>query len=62
MEYDKGIRHGQNITYYITGQTRYSGLYKNDRQDSVWCYYDSTGKLAEKVLYKNDKIVKKLPH
>jgi len=61
MEYDKGIRQGINTTYYISGIKRYTGFYKNDKQDSTWSYYDSTGRLAEKVLYKADRIVKKLP-
>ncbi|MES2678494.1 MAG: hypothetical protein V4635_01355 [Bacteroidota bacterium] len=61
LHFDKGLREGPNQTYFITGGKRYEGFYKNDMQDSVWCYYDSTGKLAEKVVFKNDVIVKKLP-
>jgi hypothetical protein len=61
MHYDKGLRHGPNIAYYENGRKRYEGVYKLDHQDSVWCYYDSTGALAQKVLFKEGKIVKKLP-
>jgi len=61
LHYDKGLREGPNMTYFITGGKRYTGFYKNDKQDSVWSYYDSTGKLAQKVVFKNDIIVKKLP-
>ena len=41
-------------------ERQYEGFYKGDMQDSVWVYYDSTGKLAEKVLYSRDKIIKRL--
>ena len=61
MHYDKGLRQGPNITYFENGKVRYNGFYKLDKQDSVWCYYDTLGKLAEKVLFKNDRIIKKLP-
>lgn len=61
MHYDKGLRQGPNITYYEHGPKRYEGFYKNDNRDSVWCYYDSIGNLAEKVLFKNNAVVKKLP-
>lgn len=61
MHYDKGLRHGPNIAYYPDGKKRYEGVYKNDKQDSIWCYYDSLGVLAEKVLFKESRIVKKLP-
>ena len=61
MHYDKGLRHGPNIAYYENGEIRYSGFYKNDEKDSVWSYYDTIGKIAEKVLFKDDKMVKKLP-
>ena len=60
MTYDKGVRTGLNIAYYNTGKKRYEGTYKNDRQDSVWTYYDSAEVVVEKVLYKEDQIVKKL--
>lgn len=61
LHYDKGLRHGPNITYFTSGQKRYEGFYKDDRQDSTWSYFDTTGKLSEKVVFKNSKIVRKLP-
>jgi hypothetical protein len=61
MHYDKGLRHGPNNTYYENGKLRYTGRYVLDRQDSIWDYYDSLGNLAEKVLYKNDRVLKHLP-
>ena len=61
MHYDKGLRHGPNKAYFESGKLRYEGFYKNDEQDSVWNYYDTLGAVAEKVLYKNNRIVKKLP-
>ncbi|MCC6370717.1 MAG: hypothetical protein IT236_06925, partial [Bacteroidia bacterium] len=59
--YDKGLRHGPNITFYENGKTRYSGMYKNDFKDSVWSYYDSTGKMIEKLVFSKDKMVSRLP-
>jgi hypothetical protein len=61
LHYDKGLREGPNVTYFENGKIRYEGFYKNDQQDSVWTYYDTSGALVEKVLYKNDRAVKKLP-
>jgi antitoxin component YwqK of YwqJK toxin-antitoxin module len=61
MHYDKGLREGPNATKYENGGTRYEGFFKNDLQDSIWNYYDEKGVLVEKVLYKKDRIVKKLP-
>ncbi len=61
MHYDKGLRHGPNLTYYTDGKLRYSGFYKNDYKDSVWCYYDSLGAMVEKIVFKNDKFIKNLP-
>lgn len=58
MHYDKGLRQGPNMVYYETGKLRYSGFYKNDRQDSVWTYYDSLGKANKKVIFKADRIIK----
>ncbi|MCE3229722.1 MAG: hypothetical protein K0S32_4273 [Bacteroidetes bacterium] len=62
LHYDKGQRQGPNIAYYEDGKTkRFEGSYKNDVRDSVWTYYDSIGKPLEKMLFKDDKVVKKLP-
>jgi antitoxin component YwqK of YwqJK toxin-antitoxin module len=61
MHYDKGKRHGPNITYYEDGKKRYEGFFKLDKKDSIWNYYDSLGKVAVRVLYKNDLIVKRFP-
>jgi MORN repeat protein len=61
MHYDKGLREGPNMTYYADGKPRYIGFYKNDRKDSTWAFYDSLGILLEKVVYKEDNIVKKIP-
>ena len=60
MHYDKGKREGPNTTYFTNGRVRYTGIYRNDVRDSIWLYYDSTGTLAERVLFKSDRIVKKL--
>ncbi len=61
LHFDKGLREGPNITYFENGKIRYEGYYRKDVRDSVWLYYDSIGNLAEKVLFKDDRMVKKLP-
>jgi len=61
LHFDKGAREGLNATYFKNGKKRYEGIYKKDKQDSIWNYYDTTGVLAAKVLYRRDSIIKKLP-
>ncbi len=60
MHYDKGLRHGPNITYFTNGKKRFEGMYRNDKQDSIWVYYDSTGRMAERVLFRNSRLIKRL--
>lgn len=38
---------------------RYQGYYKNDLRDSIWSFYDSTGKLVNQLKYIKDVEVKK---
>jgi hypothetical protein len=61
MHYDKGLREGPNLAYFETGKLRYSGFYRNDKKDSIWCYYDSLGSAVQKILFKADRYVKDLP-
>jgi antitoxin component YwqK of YwqJK toxin-antitoxin module len=61
MHYDKGLKQGPNIAYYENGKIRYTGFFKNDQQDSVWTYFDSTGSKAAVVLWKENKVLKNLP-
>lgn len=61
MHYDKGLRHGPNMAYYENGKMRYNGFYKNDKKDSIWTYFDTSGKVVEKLLLSMDKMVKRLP-
>jgi hypothetical protein len=60
MHYDKGLREGPNMVYFENGKPRYTGFYKKDMQDSIWCYYDSSGNLAEKLVFKKDRVVQKM--
>ena len=57
MHYDKGLRHGPNITYFANGAKRYEGIYRLDQRDSTWTYFDSTGKAVKKVTFDRDVIV-----
>jgi antitoxin component YwqK of YwqJK toxin-antitoxin module len=58
MQYDKGLRDGPNKVMRPNGTVLYTGFYKNDKQDSIWDYFDESGKLAKKVEYKDDKMLK----
>jgi hypothetical protein len=61
MHYDNGRRDGPNQVYYPTGKLLYSGMYKNDMQDSIWDYYDSTGALQQKIKYSAGKVSARVP-
>ena len=61
LHFDKGLREGLNITYYENGRMNYTGFYKKDQQDSLWLFYDTLGVQVAKVLYKNNRVVQKLP-
>jgi len=62
MHYDKGLREGPNMVYYEDEKPRYTGFYKNDVQDSIWRYYDSTGVMIKKIqFYSNMHRPKELP-
>ncbi|HQQ93396.1 MAG TPA: hypothetical protein PLQ93_02480 [Bacteroidia bacterium] len=61
LHFDKGLRHGPNLTYYENGKLRYSGFYKNDLVDSTWVYYDSTGRIVETLVYRNNRIERRMP-
>ncbi len=57
LHFDKGLRHGPNVTYYENGKIRYTGFYKEDQRDSVWTYYEPDGRPAKKVVFKKDGVV-----
>jgi antitoxin component YwqK of YwqJK toxin-antitoxin module len=59
--YDKGLKEGPITTYFENGQKRFEGFYRKDLQDSLWTYYDSTGKVLSKIVYKEDRVSKRLP-
>jgi antitoxin component YwqK of YwqJK toxin-antitoxin module len=53
--YDKGKKHGETIVYFPNGNVQYKGWYKNDLRDSLWIYYDQTGKELDKHAFRNDE-------
>ena len=55
QSYDKGKRQGANVVYYENSKIRYKGFFRNDKRDSVWMFYDSTGKLLQTMMFKEDK-------
>jgi len=52
--YDKGKRHGATNVYYSSGKLHYAGWYKNDLKDSLWLFYDETGKEIDRHAYRED--------
>jgi len=61
LHFDKGLREGLNVTYFENGKINYTGYYKNDKQDSLWLFYDTLGMQVAKVIYKNNRVVRELP-
>jgi len=51
--YDKGKKHGSTMVYHENGKLFYSGWYKNDLKDSLWLYYDTLGKEADRRAYRD---------
>jgi hypothetical protein len=60
MNYDKGIPHGPNMTYFMDGKPRYAGFYKNGEKDSLWIFYDSLGVPVKKAIYKKGHLIKEM--
>jgi antitoxin component YwqK of YwqJK toxin-antitoxin module len=50
---------GESNVYHPNGKIMYNGHYKLDMADSVWCFYDTTGKLVEKRDYNKPEPKKK---
>jgi len=42
------------MVYHPNGKLFYSGWYKNDLKDSLWLYYDTTGKEIDRRAFRND--------
>ena len=49
--YIDGIKNGHSLTFYPNGQVRYIGVYKNDKQNGTWKYYDEEGNLTKEENY-----------
>lgn len=53
--YDKGKKHGETIVYFPNGNVHYKGWYKNDLKDSLWFYYDESGKELDRRAFREDQ-------
>lgn len=51
--YDKGKRYGSSMVYYPDGKLQYSGWFKKDLKDSLWFFYDKSGKEIDKRAFRN---------
>lgn len=49
MEYYKGMRDGNVVSYFPNGMMRYQGRYASDNRVGFWMFYDTTGVLLERI-------------
>ncbi len=55
--YSKGLIEGRTVYYYPNGVEVAVGFYKNGNKVGPWIYKTESGKIREKELYKNGKLV-----
>ena len=51
-KYVNGKRHGYMKTYNTNGSISMQGIFKNGVKDSIWHYYDDSGKLEIQLMHK----------
>lgn len=62
IHFRNGYKDGVSLEYYSNDRSpiKNKSYYKNGKKDGIFESYDETGKLMVKVLYKNDKVYKKI--
>jgi hypothetical protein len=55
QSYNKGLKEGVNIAYHENSKIYFKGFWKADKRDSIWAFYDSTGKLIRTTMFREDK-------
>jgi hypothetical protein len=61
QSYNKGLKEGVNIAYHENSKVYFKGFWKNDKRDSVWMFYDTTGKLIRTARFKDDNEIPTAP-
>ena len=51
---EAGVKHGDWIEYYESGELRCKGQYKEGKRVEKWIYYHPNGKIEQKGQYRND--------
>lgn len=54
---NKGLLHGKEQRWFYNGRKDSEGFYINDKREGVWKFYHINGKLASKLIYKNDLLM-----
>ena len=57
-----GLRKGKVESWFRSGQTSLKGRFLNDKKVGVWNYYHFNGKLASRLFYKNDSLIKSVAY
>jgi len=52
-EYADGQKNGKQISYYLNGAIEEMGFFKKGKEDSVWYWYDSLGRITDKESFVN---------
>ncbi len=56
--FNEGAKEGKYYEWHPNGKQWVTGFYKNDNMDSIWTWFDTTGKIESIQLRKNGAIVK----
>ncbi len=54
--YHEGFKNGSYKINTTQGITKIKGWHKNNLKDSLWFFYDDSGKLLQKTAFKNDAV------
>ena len=55
--YSDGVLNGDTKVWYLSGEVKYEGRYKDGKPDGTWNFYDENGKKTSSMEY-NDGLKK----
>lgn len=56
-DYNHGLRHGENMVYYVNGNIQYTKNYVNDTAEGTWKFFTEDGIEILEVDYQNGQII-----
>lgn len=56
VKHDAKTRRSEAVMYHESGVVLATGIYNNQKKDSVWSYYGPSGRLSYKETFKNGKL------